>query len=79
MLGLWGMGGSGKTTLAAKLFNSLQPGFGDAACFLEHVRIEASHAGGLMKLQQELLEALTGVQIIMEDVDNGSPIYGACA
>ena len=55
VLGLWGMGGIGKTTLAAKLFNSLLPSFGDAACFLGNVRAEASHAGGLVKLQQQLL------------------------
>ena len=49
VLGLWGMGGIGKTTLAAKLFNSLLPGFGDAACFLGNVRSEAGQAGGLVK------------------------------
>ena len=72
MLGLWGMGGSGKTTLAAKLFNSLLPMFGDAPCFLEHVRAEASHAIGIVKLQQELLKALTGTYAVVKNMDTGA-------
>ncbi len=71
MLGLWGMGGIGKTTLAAKLFNSLLPGFGAAACFLGDVRTEAGSAGGLIKLQQKLLRTLTGTHVPVEDVDHG--------
>ena len=71
VLGLWGWAGIGKTYLAAKLFNSQLPAFGEAACFLGNVRTEASHAGGLLKLQQKLLKALTGSWINVEDVDSG--------
>ena len=71
MLGLWGMGGIGKTTLAAKLFNSFLPGFKDAACFLGDVRREVSHAGGLVKLQQKLLRVLLGSPFDVEDVESG--------
>ena len=67
------MGGIGKTTLAAKLYNIMLPKFGDAACFLEDVRTEAGHAGGLMHLQERLLRALTGMEIIV-DIDSGTPI-----
>lgn len=70
VLGLWGMGGIGKTTLAAKLFNRLLPGFGDASCFLRNV---CGEAGGLVKLQQELLEALTGVPIVVYNEGGGPP------
>ena len=73
VLGLWGMGGIGKTTLAAKLFNRLLPGFGDAACFLGDVCREAGHAGGLIKLQQKLLKALIGLRAAVEDTDSGAP------
>ena len=73
VLGLWGMGGIGKTTLAAKLHNRLLPSFGDAACFLGNVRSEAGHAGGLVKLQQKFLKALTRSNIVVEDVDSGAP------
>ena len=67
VLGLWGMGGIGKTTLAAKLFNSVQPDL-DAACFLRDVRSEASLARGPDKLQKRLLRVLTGTHVSVEDV-----------
>ena len=68
------MGGIGKTTLAAKLYNSLLPSFRDAACFLDKVRTEATHAGGLLKLQHDLLEALTGSHDpIVKNVNSGPP------
>ena len=71
VLGLWGIGGIGKTTLAAKLFNSLLPGFGDATCFLANVRTEADQGGGLVKLQEEILGTLAESCIIAKDVDRG--------
>ena len=74
VLGLWGMGGIGKTTLAAKLCNGQLPSFGDAACFLGNVRAEAKHAGGLVKLQQKLVKALSGSHNTVEDVDIGMHI-----
>ena len=81
VLGLWGMGGIGKTTLAAKLFNSLLPDFGDQACFLENVRSEASHAGGIVKLQQQLLKVLTGGRVVVDDMSSGphSFLFHACS
>ena len=33
------MGGIGKTTLAAKLYNIMLPKFGDAACFLPDLKV----------------------------------------
>ncbi|KAK9845999.1 hypothetical protein WJX81_008025 [Elliptochloris bilobata] len=58
VLGLWGMGGVGKTTIASELLNALQPEFSDAVCFLENVRDQAKHCGGLVKLQGQLLTSL---------------------
>ena len=79
VLGLWGRAGIGKTTLAAELFDNLLPGFGTAACFLRNVRTEAGRAGGLLKLQQELLAALAGKPAVVEDVVSGAPPHGVYA
>ena len=73
VLGLWGMGGIGKTALAANLFNSLLPTFKDAACFISDVRKEASAEAGLVKLQHKFLKALTGTHTVVEDGDTYLP------
>lgn len=69
------MGGIGKTTLAGQLFNSLQPGFQDEgqACTLSNVRNKASRAGGVLKLQRELLQALSGSSYAAQNEDSGAP------
>ncbi|EEF38940.1 TMV resistance protein N, putative [Ricinus communis] len=57
-LGLWGMGGAGKTTTAEVVFNRISTQF-DSCCFLANVN-EESERYGLLKLQRQLFSKLLG-------------------
>ncbi|KAD2804076.1 hypothetical protein E3N88_37453 [Mikania micrantha] len=53
MVGIWGVGGGGKTTLASVTYMEISHQF-EAHCFLENIRDESSKYG-LEKLQNKLL------------------------
>jgi len=60
MLGIWGMDGIGKTTLATALYAQLSSEF-EGGCFLTNVREENSNRyGGLEALHKKLFTELLG-------------------
>ncbi|KAL8241750.1 hypothetical protein R6Q59_012052 [Mikania micrantha] len=56
MVGIWGVGGGGKTTLASSLYNELSSKF-DGCCFVENIREESSKYG-LEKMQEKVLSGV---------------------
>ncbi|KAB2602544.1 TMV resistance protein N-like [Pyrus ussuriensis x Pyrus communis] len=56
-VGIWGMGGIGKTTLSETVFHRLSSKF-EASCFLRNVRENSEQTDGLYRLQNKLLKEI---------------------
>ncbi|XP_048132674.1 disease resistance protein Roq1-like [Rhodamnia argentea] len=71
MIGLWGQGGIGKTTLAKALYNGIFRQF-EGSCFLVNVREASKDSKDLVPLQEKLLaEILLGKTSVVYSVDGG--------
>ncbi|KAK3424510.1 hypothetical protein EUGRSUZ_F01254 [Eucalyptus grandis] len=53
-IGIWGMGGIGKTTVARAIYDKIHSQFDDGCCFLADVR-EISKKNGLVYLQNQFI------------------------
>ncbi|KAF8038547.1 hypothetical protein BT93_B1169 [Corymbia citriodora subsp. variegata] len=72
MVGLWGQGGIGKTSLAKALYNATFRQF-EGSCFLAKVRETSKGSRGLVTLQEILLQKILLLHQRLEifDVDEG--------
>ncbi|XP_024627900.1 TMV resistance protein N isoform X2 [Medicago truncatula] len=70
MIGIWGTGGIGKSTIARAVYNSISDQFDGFCCFLENVR-ENSEKYGLVHLQERVLSEIFRDEITLGNLSNG--------
>ncbi|XP_048133503.1 TMV resistance protein N-like [Rhodamnia argentea] len=72
MVGLWGKGGIGKTTLAKAVYNSIFKQF-ESSCFLPNVREASKNCKDLVTLQENLLFEVLALEerLVVSSVDRG--------
>ncbi|KAG6599270.1 Disease resistance protein RUN1, partial [Cucurbita argyrosperma subsp. sororia] len=70
MLGIYGIGGMGKTTLAKALYNKIANQF-EACCFLSKVKEVSKQFNGLVQLQEHLLHEILKEDLKVGNLDKG--------
>nr|XP_043617282.1 disease resistance protein Roq1-like [Erigeron canadensis] len=74
MVGIWGIGGGGKTTLASSVYTDISSKF-NAICLVESIR-EEEKRHGLKKLQKQILSAVLKKKIKVQSVKDGKDQIG---
>ncbi|KAJ4723747.1 putative disease resistance protein (TIR-NBS-LRR class) [Melia azedarach] len=67
IVGMWGMGGIGKTTIAEALFKQIAKEF-EGTCFMANVREESEKGVGLLNLHKQVVS-----QLLQEQIEIGGP------
>ncbi|PWA82503.1 toll/interleukin-1 receptor (TIR) domain-containing protein [Artemisia annua] len=69
MVGIWGIGGGGKTTLATSLYTEISSQF-EGHCIIDNIR-EESHKHGLKRLQEDIISAVFKTNVQVHNIAEG--------